>query len=303
MSFPNGIHIGKNNLHDAEMTICADTLFSAICLEIIEKSMEEFEMFLGKVSDGKIVFSDMLPYCGDTYYMPKPVIKINSTEVQADLSLRKAYKKLTYIPIDKIGEYLNGTLDLRQEESVISNDIGKKDVRTCVSINDEEEPVPFRVGTYSFRNESGLYVLVGCEDVKDISALDEYMTALGYSGIGGKRKSGLGRFAWKEGKISEELLNRLTKSHDKYVSLSCALPKDEELEDALDNAGYLLIKRSGFVASKECYNENLKKKDVYLLQSGSCFSNKFNGSIIDVSNGGNHPVYRYAKPIFLGVNL
>lgn len=303
LSFLNGIHIGKNNLHDAEMTICADTFFSAVCHEIIKKGKEEFNLFIEKMFMGKIVFSDLLPYCGEIYYIPKPVLKINNNSVQTDLSLRKAYKKLSYIPINKITEYINGTLDVLKEESILANEIGKKDIRTCASINDEDETMPFRVGTYNFIKGSGLYILVGFDDVKDVVEFDECMTALGYSGIGGKRRAGLGRFTWKEGVISCKLQERLTASFDKYVALSCSLPDENELENAVSNGGYLLTKRSGFVSSETYSNENRKKKDVYLFQSGACFDNKFSGCIIDVSTGGEHPVYRYARPMFMGVNL
>ena len=44
-----------------------------------------------------------------------------------------------------------------------------------------------------------------------------------------------------------------------------------------------------------------RKKDLYVFNSGSTFTEKFEGDICDVSSGGAHPVYRYAKPLWLGV--
>lgn len=85
--------------------------------------------------------------------------------------------------------------------------------------------------------------------------------------------------------------------------LSVALPADDELENALENASYLLEKRSGFVASSDYAEEWRKKRDLYVFTAGSCFVNCFAGDIYDVSEGGKHPVYRYAKPIFMGVSL
>ena len=58
-----------------------------------------------------------------------------------------------------------------------------------------------------------------------------------------------------------------------------------------------------FVASSDYAEEWRKKKDLYVFTAGSCFVNCFAGDIYDVSEGGKHPVYRYAKPIFMGVSL
>ena len=67
--------------------------------------------------------------------------------------------------------------------------------------------------------------------------------------------------------------------------LSVALPADDELENALENASYLLEKRSGFVASSDYAEEWRKKKDLYVFTAGSCFVNCFAGDIYDVSEG------------------
>ena len=101
----------------------------------------------------------------------------------------------------------------------------------------------------------------------------------------------------------EKMYMDLQKKSDRYMLLSVALPADEELENAMENASYLLEKRSGFVASSDYAEEWRKKKDLYVFTAGSCFVNCFAGDIYDVSEGGKHPVYRYAKPIFMGVSL
>ena len=86
------------------------------------------------------------------------------------------------------------------------------------------------------------------------------------------------------------------------MSLSTSLPKDDELEEALENSSYLMEKRSGFIYSTSYSDEFRRKKDMYVFSSGSCFENIFDGDVYDVSEGqGKHKVYRYAKPLFLGV--
>ena len=83
--------------------------------------------------------------------------------------------------------------------------------------------------------------------------------------------------------------------------LSGALPQDQELDAVLEKASYGLEKRSGFVSSENYADEQQKKNDLYLLKAGSCFETQFEGDIYDVGCGGSHPVYRYAKALFVGV--
>ena len=64
-----------------------------------------------------------------------------------------------------------------------------------------------------------------------------------------KKSGGLGKYRYNEGQIPEQLLECLQKKSDRYMLLSVALPADEELENAMENASYLLEKRSGFVES------------------------------------------------------
>ena len=40
-----------------------------------------------------------------------------------------------------------------------------------------------------------------------------------------------------------------------------------------------------------------------MINAGSCFEDKFVGDVIDVSKDGTHPVYRYGKPIMIGIDL
>ena len=71
--------------------------------------------------------------------------------------------------------------------------------------------------------------------------------------------------------------------------LSVALPTADEMNTAVKNAEYSLIKRSGFISSSTYSNTFERKKDIYVFDAGSCFTNKFSGDIYDVSRKGNHP--------------
>jgi CRISPR-associated protein Csm4 len=127
------------------------------------------------------------------------------------------------------------------------------------------------------------------------------LESLSFSGLGGKRSSGLGRFEIYNGKLPDEIIALFEKKCDRYVSLSIGLPNEEELEACMIDASYELIKRSGFVESVSYSDTYMRKRDLFMMASGSVFSKKYAGDIYDVSSGGNHPVYKYGKPIFMGV--
>ena len=87
------------------------------------------------------------------------------------------------------------------------------------------------------------------------------------------------------------------------VLMSTALPEEEKLKDVLTDASYSLLKRSGFVDSTTFDDQQMRKKDLYVLAAGSCMKNVFDGCMVEEKNGGRHPVYRYAYGLFLEVNV
>lgn len=148
-----------------------------------------------------------------------------------------------------------------------------------------------------------MYLILAYKGEEEKWLAEDLLESLSYTGIGGKKTTGLGKFIFKSAKMPEMLHAYLESKSKKKILLSTALPKDEELESALENASYQLEKRSGFIASSTYAEEWRKKKDLYVFAAGSCFDNTFEGDIYDVSDGGKHSVYRYAKPLFLGVSI
>ena len=128
--------------------------------------------------------------------------------------------------------------------------------------------------------------------------MDKLIKSLSYAGIGSKRSSGFGRFEYE---CAKRQLPFADSQSVNYMSLSVCLPKDNELDGAMENATYDLIKRSGFVASESYSETPLRKRDLFCFKGGSVFKNKFEGDIFDVSSGGAHPVYRYARPMWLSL--
>ena len=302
-SFSTALHMGKRNLEEHEYTIHADTLFSALCIEAIKMGEPTLQQLYKAVQENQLLLSDAFPYINDnTYFLPKPIKQIVHGENSGNSVIKKAYKKLKYIPAEAFEQYLSGNLDVMWATELLHH-LGKEEVRTFVNLTDVEDSTPYQVGTYHFQPDSGLYVIVGYADDELLTWLEELLTSVSYAGIGGKRSSGLGKFTLKKGKLHQDIQKRLEHKSETYMLLSCALPMEEELEEIMQDAEYLLLKRSGFVYSEKYSESQMRKKDIYFMSAGSCVKEKFSGAVYDVSAGGKHAVYRYGKPMFLGVDL
>ena len=101
--------------------------------------------------------------------------------------------------------------------------------------------------------------------------------------------------------LSESVVGKLEGTASDYILLTTSLPKDSEIEDVLEGSNYLLEKRSGYISSNNYAEKLVKKQDIYFLKAGSLMKKRFAGDIYNVGGQGTHPVWRYAKPIMLGV--
>lgn len=304
LSFHTGIHLGSGKLSDGESVIHADTLFSALCLEALRMGgQEEIEKLVKLVESDKLRFSDGLPYIGDTLYLPKPMIAIEGSSESNSVE-KKAYKRLKYIPEEQFDAYLEGYLDVQKENQIFSEGFGEFSIRTMVNLQDEEDAMPYNVGVFQFQQNAGIYFLFAFEHKDDKKYLDELFDALAFTGIGGKRSSGLGKFTVTTAEAPQGFEERLDnkKEGQSVMALSVCLPEEEELEVILRDASYGLIKRSGFVSSETYARAYEKKRDLVVFTPGSCFGNRFNGVLSDVSAGGSHPVYSYGKSLMMRIN-
>ena len=295
LEFQTGAHFGTGALDEGSYTFHADQLFSAMYIEAMK--LGKAQRFYEMVKTGDLLFSDALPYIDKQYLVPKPMVYVQ-TDNQGESKQKKAYKKLKYFPVEKIDEFLTGNMNLETDPM---KGFGQMRQQTMAHVRSEDDTLPYRVGTFYYAPGCGLYVVIAYKSNNELSVAEELLEALSYTGIGGKKTSGMGKFNFRKGKPSKELEERLCKKSTRSMLISVALPKEVEINQAMENASYLLEKRSGFVASTDYALEWRKKNDLYVFAPGSCFMNRFSGDIYDVSNGGNHAVYRYAKALFLGV--
>lgn len=302
MIFSTPVHFGEGRLGKTTNTFMADRLFSALYIEAIKCGAETAEKLYTLTKEGKLLFSDGMPYIGEHYYIPKPVIRV-ANDGESSSILKKAFKKLSYIPLDRIDDYVCGKLD-PQEENHRLKELGKYSIAEKAAVRTGgEDALPFAVGIFSFCNDSSLYFILGYDNDETLDFVQKLIVMLGYTGIGGKVSSGSGKFSVEICDISKDTEQRLMGEYERYITLSVSMAKDSELKKAVEGAGYMMIKRSGFVSSHTYAETNRKKKELYCFTSGSCFTNRFEGDIFDLAIGGSHSVYRYAKPIFMGVDL
>jgi CRISPR-associated protein Csm4 len=300
MHFKTGVHIGDGGLSGSEYTLPSDTFFSALCHETVKQGLDIKE-WVNAVRSKELVFSDGLPFIESRIYIPKP-LKPVLAEKTSSPKFKKAFKKLKYIPVDKLDEYMAGDLKADDEEKTLSG-LGVFETHEKNSIKTYTETEPYQIGIYRFKRGNGIYFCVGYKKEKTIALFERLLQGLPFTGVGGKISSGYGKFETEKANVPFTMEKRLKSKNAKtYMTLSFCLPKENELESAMQNAYYLVGKRSGFVQSQNYAESFVKKKDMYLFRSGSCFSVQFEGDIYDVSSGGNHPVYRYGKPLFLEVD-
>lgn len=296
MSFKN-THFGNGYLNKADETFEASRLYSALFLEAqkIGKA-EEFREF---TNNEDFIISDAFPIINATPFIPKPIgfpkivkKRISAQQLKQSRQSSKKIKKINYISINRLKDYLNQKIDVEQlyREQM---DLSRKVLVGKVGVDPYDVEVSFmKVPLYVIMTESPL--------------IDELMTSLQYSGLGGKRGEGYGRFDLKIEAVPLFLANHLEFSKQRqmdgyWMALSTCYPQAGELNNAVVNANYLLKKSSGYAFSlKEA--KNLRKRDLYKFKAGSTFKNLFKGDIFDVRpEGFSHPVYNFSRALFFEI--
>lgn len=317
LKFTSPVHFGTSDsalsLYTSGDRFLADTLFSSLCRQALLLSGEEgLNALLGDVENGNLLISDGMIWSGDDFYIPKPYI--NGTAGSGDVSSKekKQMKKLRWLPLRSLDSF---GASLRGESKFVPNDIplsfGSEGENTRVAISDGES-VPYQVGHFTFNDNSGLYIIAGISDDPSAERFSGLLKAAGLNGIGGKISSGYGKFVIEDeiflnepfDEQTEFLYNALKNEESgSYLLITTAIPDEGELRSALDGASYQMTRRAGFIFSETYADTPRKKKTEYYLSSGSVLKNRFSGSLHVVAKNGNHNVYRYSRPLFLGVGL
>jgi len=307
LNFTTALHIGKDtgasSLGDGQMAIHADTLFSALCCEAAGDSRLLSEL-VSYFAEGVLTISDALPYAGPELYLPRPFCFTGNKHREGDAHLKKVLKSLNYIPLSSFNAYIEGLREPQIDVQQLKKDFGKLVVTTKVAIKGEEVPRPYHVASWRFAAGCGLYLIVCYESEDALQLFTTLINGLGWSGVGGKQSSGLGKFQVEQSDVPEELSKLLEDEQAPYqMLLGTALPVDSEMDEVLTNGWYQLVRRGGFIRSDTYAPVQLKKRTMYMLAPGSCLSRRFKGGMFDVSDHGAHPVWRCGNTLFVGVQL
>ena len=320
LKFLTPVHFGDTanggSLDKFSLQCSADTLFAALCNEAANKGSDAVETLVKKTAEGKIVFSSLFPYWrtvdDDLYfYLQKPLLKLEQEEQQSTKSFEeikqlatklKKQKKSTYIRASQINSLLESGGSDRQfavPEFAAPLVAGRVALR-------EEKPLPYYVGSYVFSKHSGLYFILGVEHEEEFTLIKELLLSLGYSGIGGKRSSGYGKFELADNDLmlyddGTAIALMLYNEKSKYqMCLAPVCPRVDEIA-VVKQGSYKLIKRGGFIASSAA-KDNIKRNSIYMLQEGSCFPERLRGQMLQQTvDGLAHDVYRDGIGMFVGL--
>lgn len=322
LRFTAPVHFGQDSARSLELAkpfFCADTLFSALChTALLTEGDQAVEHLCVAAAKGAFLLSDGMPWREgtgkeeDQLYLPRPFLNpVHRTEVLP--SERKKLKKIKYIPSEAYRAYLSSLnggpyLDCSQ----FSQEFGAQYEVTKVRVSENRDSTPYFVGLFTFRPDCGIYFLMGWEDDSLREQIETWLKLLGITGVGGKTSSGYGTFDVYDiieldvgfDRGTEWLVQALNAENaSMHITLSACLPADSELDAVMDGASYQLLRRGGFIHDPRGDGQPVKKQTQCVFQAGSVFSKRFHGELSIVGMTRGHPVYRYNRPLWLGVKL
>lgn len=323
LKFLTPVHFGDaangGGLEKVTFTCSADTFFSALCNEAAAQSPAFAERLIEMFAEGKMQISSLMPYCktaedGMQFYLPKPLLPIERpiaeaksfAEMKQAATALKKVKKSLYIRASQMRRFLASS-PFDDSAPVFAVPVLSTKVNTR-----KEEPLPYYVASYCFKENTGLYLICGAEDTQAFCKLKDLIESLGLSGIGGKRSSGYGKFQLVDDEIEldinagcyeddEALAAMLMEEAASWQMCIAPLHPEREYVSIVKEGAYKLVKRSGFVASPAA-NTGVKRASVYMLAEGSCLPIRIQGCLVKQAVPGlEHNIYRNGLGMFVGL--
>jgi CRISPR-associated protein Csm4 len=314
LNFRSPIHLGRRGvgLEETEISIPADTLFSAICQTwrtfYGEESLTDF---LAQYETGEpFLLTSAFPFAGDLRFFPKPLgIK---SEIRFSDDDRKNLKKVRFVSEKRFRQIVNGELIASNRGDLINNDDLINDEEIWVHDDDKSPPTVWQTHTIprvtldrqssaseiwhlknvKFRKGCGLWFTAKFEAEETRTRIETLLRVLGDTGIGGERSAGYGLFDLD----SEPAEPESDKQTDRFVTLSPICPRDaDELERLIQgDVGYALVERSGWISSSEA--SYMRRQQVWMFAEGSVLQGNGSriGRLVDLKpDSCPHPVWRY----------
>lgn len=308
MHFPGGVRAGHGRLDEVKPTIYADTLFSALINECACIDRQALEQLITYTRQGQLRLTDAFPFIKEELYLPKPILFHEPAAAEETATIRnskKLLKKIKYVSIDEWDNYLADNMDYDFMLELIQ-DLGASVVDTKIKQEESGEHKIYNVAYYRFKEQSGLYFILGTEADEVKTIFNRVFDSLSFTGIGGKKSIGLGRFAYSVADLPAELLTKINKQLKARSMLLTTSIYSAAEQGILKNTTYYyqLVRRGGFIYSDSTplLNEDLRrKKDLYFFQAGSVFEKEYNGELIQLDQISSHPIYKYSLPIWMEV--
>ena len=308
LNFRSPLHLGRRGvgLEETEISIPADTLFSAICQTwrtfYGEKHLTDF---LAQYERGKpFLLTSAFPFAEDIRFFPRPLIDLN---VDAD-DERKKLKKVRFLSERRFRQIVNGEAIAFDPDDLINDGqlwihdddkcprtVWKTDKRPRVTLDRQSSASEiWHLGGVKFHEGCGLWFDAKFDTEATQRRIETILRVLGDTGIGGERNAGYGIFDLH----SKSAESESDQEAARFVTLSPICPRDAGRLDALiqgDDVGYTLEERSGWIGSAE--GSGLRRQQVWMFAEGSVLSGNGAriGRLVDLKpDSCPHSVWRYA---------
>ena len=318
LNFRSPFHLGRRGvgLEETEISIPADTLFSAICQTwrtFYGKSLSPI-FWLNTKRVKPFLLTSAFPFKDDIRFFPKPLIDL---KVNADDD-RKKLKKVQYLSERRFRQIVDGELitsddaDLMKDKDLInggqlwvhddersrfqdSPTVWKTDKKPRVTLDRQSSSSEiWHLKVVKFGEGCGLWFDAKFETAETQTQIETILHVLGDTGVGGERSAGYGLFDFHTGPAEPQPESEL----DRFVTLSPICPRDTDQLSALlqgDAIGYTLEERSGWIGSAE--GNGLRRQQVWVFAEGSVLNGNGArvGRLVDLKpDSCPHPVWRYA---------
>lgn len=315
MKFLTPIHLGKGkDFYDVSSSdLHSDTLIAALAaMRAQNGKTDDLDKFMSS-----FVLSSAFPYSGKSYFLPKPIGKLNIKVLdKGEHEYRKKLKNIRFIERSIFATLVKGESGAIEETAIQGSFIVddkeweqpyKNQVNQRVSVpRDGGDATPFFFDWKYFNKDAGLYCITDAtgELLSEILGL---FGQLGEAGLGTDKNVGGGKFD-----VEADMMELPTvPDANATMLLSLYLPAREEMDGLqLDRSKYSLMLRGGYMAGSDIETfRHLWKKSIYMFDVGSIFpiNQPLKGKIADLSPDWNderiHPVYRSGKPFCLPVKM
>jgi CRISPR-associated protein Csm4 len=346
--FKTGLHPGREGLalESSGETFPSDSLFSAIISELALLHPKLVPELLAEFNQRELPFrlSSLYPIIGDLPLFPMPRLQLKYTARDGQYSA-KLFKKLAYVspailrcilasesiddwlpnkakPETSRGRFLQGgavwidadevaqlpdgfqNLSINQMKDARFWSVGTVPRVTIDRITNQSNI--YQVGRTFFAPKCGLWLLADVHRYEE--RLDEVLSHLGDTGIGGERSAGYGSFDLYP--IPEPQIPSLNNS-PQAMTLSRYNPTLEELEQGVlgEGASYELIDVGGWLSAIDAAGQ--RRKRVRFVEAGSILDLRqkpdVRGRLVDVRPPSGvpgtprHPVIRSGIALLIGV--